>query len=135
MLQELFSLNQLKFSTKVLLKIVIQNFYHSLYSIAKSHLFYTSSYVACRSGLEGKLRVTWISGYACVIMWHSCTLPLLRHNHTLPIGQLLGHLGVRQRVTQNGCMVLETKAEGLRSAFCSRVFILLCNNLVLSELQ
>jgi len=67
--------------------------------------------------------------------WHSCTLHLLGHNQTLPIGQLLHHFGVRQRVTQNRCMVLETKAKGVRNTFCSHVFVLLFKNLVLSVLQ
>ena len=91
--------------------------------------------MASRSGLEGELGVTWISGCACTVMWHSCTLLLLDHNHTVPNGQLLCHLGVRRRVTQNGCLVLETKAEGLHSTFCSHVLVLLFNNLVLSVLQ
>jgi hypothetical protein len=135
MLQELFLLNQLTFATKVLLKILIQSFYHPIYSIAEIQLFNTSSCVACRSGLEGKLGVTWICGYACAIIWHSRTLPLFGHNHTLPIGQLLRHFRVRQCVSQNGCMVLETKAEGLCSTCCSHVFVLLFNNLILSVLQ
>lgn len=95
MLQELFSLNQLKLSTEVLLKIVMQSFSHPVYSVAESQLFCTSSCVACRSGLEDKLGLTWNSGCACAVMWHSRTLLLLGHNHTLPIGQLLCHLGVR----------------------------------------
>jgi hypothetical protein len=41
---------------------------------------------------------------------------------------------VRQRVAQNGCMVLEIKAEGLHSTFFSYVFVLF-HNLVLSLLQ
>jgi hypothetical protein len=39
-LQDLFSLNQLKISTTVSLMIVIQSFYHPIYSIAESRLLY-----------------------------------------------------------------------------------------------
>lgn len=87
--------------------------------------------MACRSQLEGKLDETWISGYGCTVQWHSRTLPLLGHNHTLCIGQLLCHFRIRQCVSYSyGCMVLETKPDGFCSTFCSHVFVLLFNNLV-----
>jgi len=135
MLQELFSLNQLKFSARVLLMIVIQSFYHPVYSIAESRLLY-QQLCGMQKWTERQVRChmdQWLCLCDRVAFMHVASLrpqPFI-----LPIGRLLRHFRARQHVTQNGCMVLETKAEGLCSTFWSHVFVLFCKNLVLSVLQ